>query len=194
MAKYTLPSLVLLLATALPAQAQISADGGPIRLNADRSSVFEREQRVNVVGNVDIVQGTARLRADRVTLFYSPGTGAAGGTGSGFGAIEQIVAAGEVFYITPELKARGDRGTYAAETDTITLEDNVVLIRCEDVARGDKLIIRVTEGRTTLEGGEEGRVQMLIVPGSEDGANDCDVPVSSPDPEDSAPAGDSATE
>ncbi|MEM7768013.1 MAG: LptA/OstA family protein [Pseudomonadota bacterium] len=163
-----------------PGLAQISSQGGPIRVNADRSSVFERERRVDVVGNVDIVQGQARLRADEVTLFYSSGTdGATGGPGAGFGAIDRMVADGEVFYITPDLKARGDSGNYDAATDTITLEDNVVLIRCEDVARGERLTIEVTAGRTTLDGGEQGRVQMVIVPGSDEAPADC-APIGDP--------------
>jgi len=171
-----LAGLLAVLPAALPASAQISSDGGPIRVNADRSSVFERERRVDVIGNVDIVQGQARLRADEVTLYYSPGgEGATGGPGAGFGAIDRMVADGEVYYITPDLKARGDRGQYDAGTDTITLEDNVVLIRCEDVARGERLTIEVSAGRTRLEGGGEGRVQMVIIPGDEDNPSDCAV-------------------
>ncbi len=162
----------LMLAT--PAGAQISSQGGPIRVNADRSSVLERERRVDVIGNVDIVQGDARLRANEVTLYYTAGAeGATGGPGAAFGAIDRMVAEGEVFYITPDLKARGDRGQYDAATDTITLEDNVVLIRCEDVARGERLTIEVTAGRTTLDGGTDGRVQMVIIPGSEDTPTEC---------------------
>lgn len=164
-----------LLAMATPVCAQISSGGGPIRVNADRSSVFERERRVNVIGNVDIVQGQSRLRADEVTLFYSPSQseGAGAGPGAGFGAIDRMVADGEVYYITPDLKARGDRGSYDAGSDTITLEDNVVLIRCEDVARGERLTIEVSAGRTSLDGGNDGRVQMVIIPGEEGAEAEC---------------------
>ena len=40
-------------------------------------------------------------------------------------------------------------------------------MRGEDVARGERLVIDVPEGRSTLRGGE-GRVQMLIIPDGED--------------------------
>lgn len=160
---------------AAPAGAQLSSEGGPIRVNADNSSVYERQRRVLVVGNVDIIQGTARLRADEVTLTYS-GTSSSGGGGQqgigrGFGAIETMSADGNVFYITPELKARGDQGTYVAAQDTITMTGDVVLIRGEDVARGCELVLEVDAGRSTLRGcGDDGRVQMLIVPDGEEGA------------------------
>ena len=158
--------LVAAAAFGLPALAQLSAQGGPIRVNADSSSVLERERRVLVVGNVDIVQGDARLRADTVTLFYS-GTSGGGqsGIGGGFGDIERMTAEGEVFYVTPELKARGDAGTYDAVADTITLTGEVVLLRGEDVARGCELVLQVSEGRSNLKGCD-GRVQILINPES----------------------------
>ncbi len=149
------------------ASAQLSSEGGPIRVNADNSSVYEREQRVVVIGNVDIIQGDARLRADKVTLNYaSRDGGQPAGLGGGFGDIDKMFADGNVFYVTPDLKATGDAGTYDAKTDTITLTGEVVLVRGEDVARGELLVIDVVEGRSTLRGGE-GRVQMLIIPGQD---------------------------
>lgn len=162
------------------AAAQLSSDGGPIRVSADNSSVFERERRVLVIGNVDIIQGDARLRADKVTLNYAGRqTGATGGVGGGFGDIEKMIANGNVYYVTPDLKATGKVGTYDAETETITLTGEVVLVRGEDVARGERLVIDVVEGRSTLRGGE-GRVQMLIIPGTENSTGPAGVVT--PDP------------
>ena len=166
---------ILAAATAFGASAQLSSEGGPIRVNADTSSVLERERRVVVIGNVDIVQGDARLRADEVTLFYSGRSGGdANGLGGGFGDIETMTAVGDVFYVTPDLKARGDIGTYDAVSDTITLTgEEVILIRCEDVARGTELVLNVSEGRTTLRGGDQsdGRVSILLFPEGEDPAS-----------------------
>lgn len=148
------------------ASAQLSAQGGPIRVSADESSVLERDRRVLVIGNVDIIQGEARLRANEVTLHYSGRSGAAaGGLGGGFGDIQRMEADGEVFYITPELRATGNYGVYDAATDTITLTGNVVLVRGEDVARGCELVLEVEAGRSNLKGCDEnGRVQILINP------------------------------
>ncbi|MEM9739257.1 MAG: LptA/OstA family protein [Pseudomonadota bacterium] len=152
---------------AAPAGAQLSSEGGPIRVNADSSQILERDRRVLVIGNVDIIQGDARLRADTVTLFYGANGAANAGIGGSFGEIERMRAEGDVFYVTSDLKARGDVGTYNAQNDTITLTgEEVVLIRCEDVARGTELVINVAQGRTTLKGGErsDGRVSILLFP------------------------------
>lgn len=145
------------------AAAQISGEGGPIRVNADTSEVMERQRQVVLIDNVDIMQGTARLRANRVTLNYGPGQGEQSSAMGGFGDIQSMVAEGEVFYVTPDLKATGDVGTYDAQADTITLTGDVVLVRGEDVATGRRLVMRLEEGRTTLDGGD-GQVQFNITP------------------------------
>lgn len=151
------------------ATAQVSGEGGPIRVNADRSEVLDKERKVILIDNVDITQGEARLRADIVTLEYG-GTGATttAGLGSSFGDIRSMTARGNVFYVTPDLKANGDLGVYVAATDTITLTGNIVLIRGEDVAKGERLVMELTAGKTTLDGGDS-QVNMVIVPGEGDG-------------------------
>ncbi len=154
---------------AAPASAQLSGGGGPVQVNADYSEVRERQQEVRVTGNVDIVQGEARLRADSVTLHYTGDDSAdrSSGIGGGFGDITSMTAEGEVFYVTPDLKARGDKGVYTADTETITMTGDVILARGEDIARGCELFLDIAAGRSTLKGCN-GRVQMVIIP-SEDG-------------------------
>lgn len=152
-----------------PASAQISSDGGPIYINSERTESLERERKVLLVGNVDIRQGTARLRADTVTIQFAPqqeGTAAApaqGGVAGSFGQVQTMLAEGNVYYVTPELKAKGDRGIYEIATDTITMTGNVALMRDRDVAEGQRLIMEVGSRRTRLEGGG-GRTRMVIDP------------------------------
>lgn len=145
------------------AQAQISSDGGPIYINSERTESFERERRVLLTGNVDIRQGDARLRADTVTILFGGGAAGGGTMTSGFGQIERILADGNVYYVTPELKAKGDRGVYELATDTITMTGNVALMRDRDVAEGQTLRMEISTRRTTLEGGG-GRARMVIDP------------------------------
>lgn len=163
--------LLLGLMAGLPAQAQISSDGGPIYINSERTETMQRERKVVLVGNVDIRQGTARLRADTVTILFSgeQGEGASTtGVAAGFGQIQRIQAEGDVYYVTPELKAKGDRGVYELATDTITMTGNVALMRDKDVAEGQVLRMEVANQRTTLEGGG-GRIRAVIDPSSASG-------------------------
>jgi lipopolysaccharide export system protein LptA len=154
-----------------PAFAQISSEGGPIYINSARTESLENERKVILAGNVDIQQGTARLRADTVTIRF---TGKLGGGGTsivgGFGQVENIIAEGNVYYVTPELKAKGDRGVYELATDTITITGKVALMRERDVAEGETLRMEVKNRRTTLEGGS-GRTRMVIDPSTQPGQN-----------------------
>jgi lipopolysaccharide export system protein LptA len=163
-------ALVLALMGA-PSFAQISSEGGPIYINSARTESLENERKVILAGNVDIQQGTARLRADTVTIRFT-GKPRGGGTSivGGFGQVENIVAEGNVYYVTPELKAKGDRGVYELATDTITITGKVALMRERDVAEGETLRMEVKNRRTTLEGGS-GRTRMVIDPSTQPGEN-----------------------
>ncbi len=154
-----------------PAYAQISSEGGPIYINSDRTESLERERKVLLIGNVDIQQGDARLRADQVTMVFASKEGDGTSTvGGSFGQIESMTADGDVFYVTPELKAKGDRGVYVSNSDTITMTGNVALMRGRDVAEGEVLKLEITNRRTTLDGGDS-RTRMMIDPDSENGSN-----------------------
>lgn len=162
-----LAGLALLMTGA--ASAQLDSGGGPIQVSAENSEVREKQKEVIVSGNVDIVQGEARLRADRVTLNYT-GTGdseRSAGIGGGFGDVSSMTAVGEVFYVTPDLKARADRGVYDAASETIIMTGEVVLARGEDVAVGCELNLNIPQGQTTLTGCD-GRVRIVIMPAGDE--------------------------
>jgi len=162
-------SLVILasLLVAGPAVAQVSGQGGPIRVKADRSEVLDRDKQVILIDNVDITQGDARLRADRVTLSYSgEGGGQSSGLAANFGELQSMEARGNVFYVTPDFKATGDAGIYQARLETITLSGDVVLLRGDDVAKGSTLTLDLARGLTMLDGG----VNMVITPAEEEAA------------------------
>ncbi len=173
MARIKITALLLLAVSAFaaPAMAQISSEGGPIYINSDRTESLERERKVILIGNVDIQQGEARLRANKVTLIFAGKEGAGSGSlGGSFGQIQTMQADGEVYYVTPELKAKGDTGVYEAAVDTITMTGNVALMRGADVAEGQTLKLEIKNRRTTLDGGE-GRMRMMIDPDAQSGSN-----------------------
>ena len=144
-----------------PAIAQLSGQGGPIQVKAERSEVLDRKKQVIITGNVDIVQADTALRADRVVLSYAGNSATrSSGIGGSFGDIKSMKATGNVFYLTPELKATGETGFYDAVNETIKLDgQEVILQRGEDFATGKCLIMNLKEGRTDLYGNPCGKVQ-----------------------------------
>lgn len=177
---------VAALALTTPAHAQLSESGGPVSYSADNLQYFDAERRLVLVGDVDIVQNDARLRADRLTLFFS-GAGAAAApapsapqasepaasaapAGLSSGDIERMVAEGEVYYVRPDQSARGDRAVYDVNNDSVTFTGNVVVASQENIIRGETMVLQIGTRRTTITPTGGGRVRGVFVPqNSQDG-------------------------
>jgi lipopolysaccharide export system protein LptA len=159
------PALLLGLAAigAPAAQAQLSARGGPISYSADNLEYMDGNRQLVLTGNVDVVQDDSRLQSDKLTLFFKGGGGAGGGT-LGTGDIDRIVAEGQVYYVRPDQKARGDRAVYETASDSVTFTGNVVVASDENVIRGETLVLEISGGRTTIRPGGAGRVQGVFRP------------------------------
>lgn len=154
------------LLAAEPASAQLSETGGPVSYSADNLEYLDGERRLVLTGNVDIVQNDARLRADRITLFFSGSGAPAGGTGGGLGSgdIQRMIAEGEVYYVRPAQSARGNRAVYEVAQDAVTFSGNVVVASEENVIRGDTLVLQIGSRRTTIRPPSGGRVRGVFVP------------------------------
>jgi lipopolysaccharide export system protein LptA len=160
-------ALVLAAFTATPAHAQLSEGGGPVSYSANNLEYFDSERRLVLVGDVDIVQNDARLRADRITLFFSESSGGAtagGQQGLGSGDIERMIAEGEVFYIRPAQDARGDRAVYDVRQDSVTFSGNVIVMSEENVIRGETLVLHISSRQTVIRPQAGQRVRGVFVP------------------------------
>lgn len=159
-------ALLTAMLSAGPAHAQLSETGGPVSYSADNLEYFDSERRLVLTGDVDIVQNDARLRADRITLFFSAssGGGQSGQGGLGSGDIERMIAEGEVYYVRPAQSARGNRAVYEVARDAVTFTGNVVVASDENVIRGETLVLQIGSRRTTIRPTPGQRVQGVFVP------------------------------
>jgi lipopolysaccharide export system protein LptA len=150
---------------AAPAAAQLSSGGGPISYSANNLEYTDSERRLVLTGDVDVVQGDARLRSDVLTIYFGPSAAGAGPAGPSSGDIERMIAEGEVYYVRPDQQARGNRAVYETATDSVTFTGNVVVASQASVVRGETLVLHVNSGRTTLApSAERGRVQGVFRP------------------------------
>jgi len=144
---------------------------GPMDISAARGEVFDDEGRVVYTGNVNVVRGDARLRADRVEAYFNRSEG------GGFSELQRIVATGEVFYVTPGEIARGDRGVYDLVEGTITLTGSVVLTQGCNVSTGERLEADLDGGAARLTGGgAQQRVRSVFFDEDEAGTDPADCP------------------
>ena len=159
----------LMTALTFSASAQLSGQRGPIQIEADQLDFIDSEARAVYIGNVDAIQGDARIRAERLTIYFeqrSEDGSSATALGGNVGDVQRLVAEGEVYYLTPSERPRGDRGVYDYEADTITLTGNVTVTRGENVIAGDQLVVDLANGRSTVtsEGRTQGtRVRTVII-------------------------------
>jgi lipopolysaccharide export system protein LptA len=142
----------LTLGAAGAARAQLSSQAGPISYSADNLEYMDGDRTLVLTGNVDLLQNDARLQASKLTLYFAKGAkDPSGANAMGSGQIQRIVATGDVHYVRPKQKARGDEAVYQASTDTVTFSGNVVISNVDNVLRGETLVLQIGSGRTTLK-------------------------------------------
>ncbi|MEX1146757.1 MAG: LptA/OstA family protein [Sphingomonadales bacterium] len=161
--------------TVVLAQSDVSALGGhdfrrAIDISADRLEVRTEDNRAIFEGSVEAVQEDLRLKADRVVVHYQT-TRALGSSGSA-PTIARIDVAGRVNLVSPSETVNSEWGVYDLDERLITLGGGVILERGDVKVEGDRLVVNLDTGVTTLEtadtGAEDadgqGRVRGRFVP------------------------------
>lgn len=148
----------------------------PIEVTADTLEVSQHDEVAVFVGNVVAVQGDMRLTSDRMEVFYRTGEKAEGGEKQ---PISKIHVKGNVLMKSPQETARAREGVYNVDKNVLTLHNDVVLTRGENVVKGQGLEYNLTTGKSKVTGGvansassgsekgTQGRVRGLFVPGKE---------------------------
>lgn len=149
------------LAQAASGPGVFGANNGPIDITADQLEVIDAENRAVWKGNVEAIQGTNRMRSPLLNVIFAKSNGGGsktpGAPGAGWGAIQRMEAEGPVYYVTPQQNARGDHATYEADSNTIVMTGNVVLVQDKNVVQGDKLTIDTKTNHSVLVSNAQGR-------------------------------------
>ena len=95
-------------------------------------------------------------------LFRSPGPG-------GSSSIKRLEARGSVVVKQKDQVVTGDKAVFDTKANLITMSGGVVLTQCQNVLRGDRLMVDMTTGVSRVES-DSGKVQALLPQG---GGGDC---------------------
>jgi lipopolysaccharide export system protein LptA len=153
----------------------------PIRIDANKLEVFEKEQRAVYSGDVVAVRGTTITRATQMTIFYDnkkdtakpASTGAVRSTSTGAnpagqdGALKRIEFLGPVSVVNGTQTATSNEMIYDAIGKKVILKGNAVVTDGPNVQRGE-LMTYDTEASTAIITNPGGRVQGVFTPGSEE--------------------------
>jgi lipopolysaccharide export system protein LptA len=164
--------LALALLFAAPALAAPAEKGGnavmskkdsnaPINISSDTFQADLNGKTGTWAGNVVVVQGDMKLRANSVRMTTVNGKA------------DKVLASGNVVVDSPKSgTATGDSGIYNVGPRTVLMTGNVVLKKGKDVMRGQKLTVNLVNGQAVLGGGVKGtaqkgdRVQAVFTPNS----------------------------
>jgi lipopolysaccharide export system protein LptA len=170
-------ALLMGVAFAGPAAAQLSESGGPVSYSADALEYYDAEHRLVLSGDVDVIQGDARLRGDRVTLFFAgAGAGASAPAPSpdasqapasfGSGDIQRMIAEGDVYFVRPTQSARGNRAVYDTASGQVVFTGNVVVASTDNVIRGETMTLEINTRRTIIRPAAGERVRGVLTQNS----------------------------
>ena len=132
--------------------------GQPIEITADSLEVAESERRAVFTGQVVAGQGTLRLTADALTVWYAT---EGGGEDGASGRIDRVRAEGDVFLSSGAETARGAWAEYDVSSGEVTMGGGVTLAQGDNAVSGERLFVDLDEGRGRIEGG---RVRSVFNP------------------------------
>lgn len=120
----------------------------PVDFSADRIEVQDRADRAILSGNVQVRQASLTLNAARINVAYTNTSGV---------EVDRIDASGGVTVRSPSETARGQFAVYDINRRLITMVGNVTLLRGANEVRGGRLVIDLSTGRATMDGGGAAR-------------------------------------
>jgi lipopolysaccharide export system protein LptA len=140
--------------------------GQPVKIQADKLEVRDKEKMAIFTGNVHVIQGDTEMRSKILVVYYvdnsrpgpAPATtmktsppGAPPGTEQQ--QIRRIEATGGVLVTQKEQNAAGENGIFDMPSNTVTLNGNVVVTHAKDVVRGQRLVVDLGTGVSHIDGG-----------------------------------------
>lgn len=134
-----------------------------INLEADRATFNERTGVTTYSGNVLIQQGTLRIQANSIVANLNKSN-----------KIQNVTAQGSPAKFQQQIDVKGGlaRGegrniNYNAETGIIKLSGNAFLSQNGAVFRGENLTYSMGKGDIEANGGNNGRIQIVIPPSAQ---------------------------
>lgn len=137
----------------------------PVKINAASLEVREKDKMATFTGDVHVFNGDTELHCKSLVVFYDEDTAssknmkAADPGPGGEHSIKRIEAKGNVVVVQKDQHATGDAAIFNMRENIVTLTGNVVVTRAQDILRGQRLTVDLTNGVSKMDGG---RVDAII--------------------------------
>ncbi|WP_298279640.1 LptA/OstA family protein [uncultured Bradyrhizobium sp.] len=175
----------------------------PIQIEAAALEMRDKKKEATFSGNVKVVQGDTTMTSKILVVFYedkstqtpapapagtkaaaaakgAPMQSATPGPG-GASSIKRLEAKGNVVVTQKDQVVTGETAIFDTKTNLITMlgggGGQVVLTQCQNVLRGDRLLVDMTTGVSRVES-DSGKVQGLFIQsqGGQNGKGGCGTP------------------
>jgi len=176
----------------------------PIQIDAASLEMRDKKKEATFAGNVKVVQGDTTMTSKTLVVFYESGgdkpatpqsaaaqaatakgakaapiQSATPGPG-GSSSIKRLEARGNVVVTQKDQVVTGETAVFDTKTNLITMlggaGNQVVLTQCQNVLRGDRLLVDMTTGVSRVES-DTGRVQGLFIQSQGGQSGKCGTPV-----------------
>jgi lipopolysaccharide export system protein LptA len=176
----------------------------PIQIDAASLEMRDKKKEATFSGNVKVVQGDTTMTSKTLVVFYESGgdkpatpqpapaqaapakgakaapmQSATPGPG-GSSSIKRLEARGNVVVTQKDQVVTGETAVFDTKTNLITMlggaGNQVVLTQCQNVLRGDRLLVDMTTGVSRVES-DSGRVQGLFIQSQGGSSGKCGTPV-----------------
>jgi lipopolysaccharide export system protein LptA len=167
----------------------------PIQIEAASLEMRDKKKEATFAGNVKVVQGDTTMTSKTLVVFYEgggqgapappPAKGAKEGTKApmqsatpgpgGSSSIKRLEARGNVVVTQKDQVVTGETAIFDTKTNLITMVGGVVLTQCQNVLRGDRLMVDMTTGVSRVES-DSGKVQGLFIQSQGGSSGKCGTP------------------
>ena len=170
----------------------------PIQIEAASLEMRDKKKEATFSGNVKVVQGDTTMTSKTLVVFYEsnsdkqPAPQAAPAKGQkaappmqaatpgpgGASSIKRLEARGNVVVTQKDQVVTGETAVFDTKTNLITMlggSSRVVLTQCQNVLRGDRLMVDMTTGVSRVES-DSGKVQGLFIQSQGGGNGKCGTP------------------
>jgi lipopolysaccharide export system protein LptA len=129
-----------------------------VRIASDSLEVRDKSKTATFSGNVHIIQGALNLQSNTLLVFYEESSGVKKVADSDRSQqqIRRIEARGSVVITQKDQRATADHADFDVRGNSLTLNGSVVVVSCENVMRGERLVVDMTTGISRMEGRVEG--------------------------------------
>ncbi len=142
---------------------QSSGKKEQIHITSDLLTTLNETGVAEFSGNVRAVQGDTVITSDRLRIYYRDTADKAEKLSGGFGAVEKIVASGQVNIKFEGKQAFSDEAVYYTDTQVLTLSGpNSKVINNDDSISGAQITLYRSDGRIKVESNDEKRVEAIF--------------------------------